>query len=239
GSAVVALTNDRDTSYFGEIGIGTPPQKFTVIFDTGSSVLWVPSSKCINSKACRAHSMYESSDSSTYKENGTFGAIIYGTGSITGFFSQDSVTIGDLVVKEQDFIEATDEADNVFLHRLFDGILGLSFQTISVPVWYNMLNQGLVKERRFSFWLNRNVDEEEGGELVFGGLDPNHFRGDHTYVPVTYQYYWQFGIGDVLIGDKSTGFCAPGCQAFADSGTSLLSGPTAIVTQINHAIGAN
>nr|P85138.1 RecName: Full=Cardosin-G; Contains: RecName: Full=Cardosin-G heavy chain; Contains: RecName: Full=Cardosin-G light chain [Cynara cardunculus] len=197
GSTVVALTNDRDTSYFGEIGIGTPPQKFTVIFDTGSSYLWVPSSK--------AHSMYESSDSSTYKE--------------------------------QDFIEATEEADNVFLNRLFDGILGLSFQTISVPVWYNMVNQGLVK--RFSFWLNRNVDEEEGGELVFGGLDPNHFRGDHTYVPVTYQYYWQFGIGDVLIGDKSTGFCAPGCQAFADSGTSLLSGPTAIVTQINHAIGAN
>nr|P85136.1 RecName: Full=Cardosin-E; Contains: RecName: Full=Cardosin-E heavy chain; Contains: RecName: Full=Cardosin-E light chain [Cynara cardunculus] len=155
GSAIVALTNDRDTSYFGEIGIGTPPQKYTVIYDTGSSVLWVPSSK------------------------------------------------------EQDFIEATDETDNVFLHR------------------------------RFSFWLNRNVDEEEGGELVFGGLDPNHFRGDHTYVPVTYQYYWQFGIGDVLIGDKSTGFCAPGCQAFADSGTSLLSGPTAIVTQINHAIGAN
>jgi len=56
---------------------------------------------------------------------------------------------------------------------------------------YNMLKQGLIKEPVFSFWLNRNADEEEGGELVFGGVDPNHFKGKHTYVPVTQKGYWQ------------------------------------------------
>jgi phytepsin len=73
---------------------------------------------------------------------------------------------------------------------------------------YNMLDQGLVKEPVFSFWLNRDADDfENGGELVFGGSDPKHFKGEHTYTPVTRKGYWQFSMGDVLVGGQSTGIC--------------------------------
>ncbi|XLR66360.1 aspartic proteinase A1-like [Arachis hypogaea] len=92
---------------------------------------------------------------------------------------------------------------------------------------YNMLDQGFVKELVFSFWLNRNPEEENGGELVFRGVDPNHYKGKYTYLPVSRKRYWKFDMGDILIGDKKTGICADSCSAIADLGTSLLAGPTA------------
>ena len=54
-----------------------------------------------------------------------------------------------------------------------------------------MLDQDLVSEKVFSFWRNVDPEAETGGELVFGGVDPNHFKGKHTYVPITRKGYWQ------------------------------------------------
>lgn len=242
GGQYVSLKNYMDAQYYGEISIGNPPQTFTVIFDTGSSNLWVPSSKCHFSVSCYFHPKYDASKSSTYKTNGKSCEIHYGTGSMSGYLSQDHVKVGNIVVKDQVFTEATHEPGITFLAAKFDGILGLGFQQIAVqnvvPVWYNMVNQNLAKNPVFSFWMNRNADDSEGGEIVFGGVDPKHFTGEHTYVPVTREGYWEFNMGDFLIDGKSTGYCAAGCAAIADSGTSLLAGPSAIVTEINHAIGA-
>ncbi|KAK9051804.1 hypothetical protein SSX86_028432 [Deinandra increscens subsp. villosa] len=239
---IVSLKNYMDAQYFGEIGIGSPPQTFTVIFDTGSSNLWVPSSRCILSLSCFFHKKYRSGLSQTYKANGTIAAIQYGTGSISGYFSEDNVKIGDLVINDQTFIEATREPGVTFLAGRFDGILGLGFKEISVgkavPVWENMVNQHLIQDPVFSFWLNRQSEQGEGGEIVFGGVDPKHFTGEHTYVPVTQKGYWQFDMGDVLIGGKSAGFCKSGCSAIADSGTSLIAGPSEVINQINRDIGA-
>lgn len=70
-----------------------------------------------------------------------------------------------------------------------------------------MMKQGLIKEPVFSFWLNRNVEEEEGGEIVFGGVDPRHFKGEHLYVPVTQKGYWQVAF----LHKVSTGHLKPVC----------------------------
>ncbi|XP_019180056.1 PREDICTED: aspartic proteinase-like isoform X2 [Ipomoea nil] len=239
----VYLKDYLDVQYYGEIGIGTPPQRFSVVFDTGSSNLWVPSSKCFFSISCHLHSRYRSRLSRTYTKIGKSCKIPYGSGSLSGFFSQDHVRIGDAVIEDQVFTEMTWEGLFSFLLARYDGILGLGFQDIAIggvtSVWYNMLLQETVAQPLFSFWLNPNPKSSIGGEILFGGLDWTHFKGEHTFAPVARNGYWQIQVGDILIGNKTTGLCKDGCAAIVDTGTSFLAGPTTILAQINHAIGAD
>ncbi|KAM9953273.1 hypothetical protein ACTFIR_008336 [Dictyostelium discoideum] len=238
----IPISDFEDAQYYGAITIGTPGQAFKVVFDTGSSNLWVPSKKCpITVVACDLHNKYNSGASSTYVANGTDFTIQYGSGAMSGFVSQDSVTVGSLTVKDQLFAEATAEPGIAFDFAKFDGILGLAFQSISVnsipPVFYNMLSQGLVSSSLFSFWLSRTPGAN-GGELSFGSIDNTKYTGDITYVPLTNETYWEFVMDDFAIDGQSAGFCGTTCHAICDSGTSLIAGPMADITALNEKLGA-
>lgn len=236
------LHNYLDAQYYGDITIGTPPQSFKVVFDTGSSNLWVPSSKCPwTDIACLLHNKYHADKSTTYKANGTKFAIQYGSGACAGFLSQDSVSVAGITVKDQVFGEATNLPGVAFIASKFDGLFGMGYQTISVdhvmPPFQNMVAQKLVPEPVFSFWMNWNATDENGGELLLGGVDPDYYTGEFNYVPVTRKGYWQFKMDQVMINNEPM-FCVDGCQAIADTGTSLLAGPSKEVEKLNHMIGA-
>jgi cathepsin D len=236
------VINFYDVGYYGPITIGTPPQPFTVIFDTGSSNLWVPSIKCVQ-KVCKQHDQYNSTRSTTYVKNGQPLSIQYGSGSMNGFLSQDTVIVAGIVVKKQVFGEATSEAKD-FEGQPFDGLLGMAFVSISadsvVPVFYNMVSQKVVQSGVFGFYLSPD-DNETGSILNLGGTDPDYYTGNIQNHDI---FLWFLGvewytilIESFYVDGSRNGECYPFCRAILDTGTSLIVGPKASAQPIIDAIG--
>ncbi|VDP60686.1 unnamed protein product [Schistosoma curassoni] len=225
------LENYQNIEYYGEISIGTPPQTFYVIFDTGSPYLWIPSKMCDSSDlACQVHHKYDSSKSSTYKPNGELFYVQYGTGIASGFLSSDCVHIGSLNIVDQTFGEVTHQPGQVFINFHFDGIMGMGFQQRSqnsnpTPIFLNMIEQRLVDKPVFAVYLNLNEDKTTSGEIMFGGIDDRYYTGDLTYSDVVSEEYWMIKIDG-------------GSTALIDTGTALISGPTEKINNINKYLGS-
>ncbi|XP_062053824.1 pepsin II-1 [Lepus europaeus] len=234
-----SLENYLDAEYFGTISIGTPPQEFTVIFDTGSSNLWVPSTYC-SSLACFLHKRFNPDDSSTFQATSETLSITYGTGSMTGILGYDTVKVGNIEDTNQIFGLSKTEPGITFLVAPFDGILGLGYPSISAsdatPVFDNMWNQGLVSQDLFSVYLSSNG--EKGSMVMFGGIDSSYYTGSLNWVPVSHEGYWQITMDSVTINGETIA-CADSCQAIVDTGTSLLAGPTSAISKIQSYIGAS
>ena len=225
----VKINNYMDAQYYGEVSIGTPAQNFTVIFDTGSSNLWVPSSECsLLSIACQLHDRYNAKKSSTYQKNGTAFSIQYGSGGVAGHWSQDTVAVGGVSATGVTFGEATTLSGISFLASKFDGILGMAFSAISVdnitPVFEVFVEEGSVSDGSFAFYLT-SVAGEEGSSLVLGGVDPQFAATPFKYYPVILEAWWVIEVSAVVLGNKTYNIK----NAIVDTGTSVLVGPKATV----------
>ncbi|NXU44729.1 CATD protein, partial [Drymodes brunneopygia] len=149
-----------------------------------------------------------------------------------------------LEIPDQTFGEAVKQPGTTFIAAKFDGILGMAYPRISVegvmPVFDNIMKQGLVKKNEFSFYLNRDPSGDPGGEMILGGSDPKYYKGKLTWYNVTRKAYWQIHMDsvDVANGANGASVCQGGCEAIVDTGTSLITGPSEDVKMIQKAIGA-
>uniref|UniRef100_A0A8B9K168 pepsin A n=1 Tax=Astyanax mexicanus TaxID=7994 RepID=A0A8B9K168_ASTMX len=204
-----SMTNDADMSYYGVISIGTPPQSFVVIFDTGSSNLWVPSIYC-GSTACTSHHKFNPSLSSTYQSNNQPLSIQYGTGSMTGFLGYDTVSVR---VSSSFILQLI--RYNFFLLMLY---------------WRQKLFV-------IAFLCSVHSKSQAGSEVIFGGYNPNHYTGSLVWIPLSSETYWQITMTSVTINGQVVA-CNGGCQAIVDTGTSLIVGPNSDIASLNYYVGA-
>jgi saccharopepsin len=237
GDDPIVINNFMDLQFFGPVSVGTPGQSFQVVFDTGSSNLWIPSSQC--GISCYLKPRYNSAASSTYVANNTNFSIMYASGPVNGFFSQDTVQVGDISVANQGFAQVTNASGLglAFAIGQFDGILGLAWDSISVAhtttVFQNMLAQHTDMEPLFSFYLPDG--DSKKGELVFGGVDHSHYDGELYKVALTNETYWETHVSSIMFGNMQLVGDAP---VVLDSGTSTLTGPKEHVDAIAKAVNA-
>ncbi|XP_057583843.1 pregnancy-associated glycoprotein 2-like [Hippopotamus amphibius kiboko] len=231
-----SLRNHNDVCYVGNITIGTPPQEFRVIFDTGSSNFWVTSIYC-SSPSCRTHNFFDPHLSTTFQFSGRPIDINYGFGRMVGFLGYDTVRIGKLVILCQEF--ALSQKEHQLDYTQFDGVLGLGYPSLAfkgiTPVFDNLKTQGIISQPVFAFYLSTGT--ENGSMVMFGGVDHSYHKGELKWIPVSQTHFWQITMTSITMVRVHLG-CYHGCHAVMDTGTSLLLGPTRVITTIQKLINA-
>ncbi|XDB65878.1 hypothetical protein AB1E18_019188 [Capra hircus] len=181
------------TAYVGNITIGTPPQQFRVVFDTGSSDLWVPSNFC-TSPACYSHITFKYWESSTYRHTTKPFEITYGSGRVKGHLAYDTIRIGNLVSTDQPFGLSLEEYG--FNGLPFDGVLGLNYPNNSIlgaiPIFDNLKKQGAISEPIFAFYLSKST--VNGSVLMLGGVDKAYYKGQLNWIPLSRVGDWRINI---------------------------------------------
>jgi hypothetical protein len=238
--------NYEDAIFVGSIGLGTPYQSpFNVVFDTGSSNLWVPEVGC-STGGCSGKDTYDSSRSSSYVANGKAFSIQYGTGSCSGTLVQDRVCVTGTDCSNSGDLSCTatfgqaDQMASFFQSSPIDGILGLGFQSLAtdnvVTVLQNLVSQGQISQPVFQFFLD-SQPRTTNARIVFGGYDSSYFTGNLNWVPLTSENYYVIQLDGTYVGGTSLNQCDLGCSAIVDSGTSELVGPSQYVGPLIQAIG--
>jgi len=233
---VIPITDYLNLQYDGQISLGTPKQTFTVLFDTGSSDLWVMAkgATCTHCNTSYHYHEYDGSQSTTYRSNGSLFAIEYGKGNTTGYLSSDILTVGGLTT-EVTFGEAT-EVDSP---GIADGIFGLAYRSLSqehvLPPFHVLWQSGKLDNYLFSFYLEDSATAD--GQLTFGGIESKYYSGSIYYTPIISDNWYEVAISNGLQVNGVTYNSAQ--RAIVDSGTSYLVGPVADVNAMATAIGAS
>ncbi|UNI16977.1 hypothetical protein JDV02_003359 [Purpureocillium takamizusanense] len=227
--------------YTIDITIGTPGQKVSVQFDTGSPNLWVnpQCSTAPQPELCAKFGQFTHSTTLVDLKKST--QLPYNIGKANINWMYDYVNIGNSRINQQIFGVGTSSVD------LSAGILGASpdlsgFKSPYPLVLDQLAQQNFIKSRAFSMDLRPVGDER--GSVIFGGIDTKKFTGPLHKLPIIpgsqapdgYTRYWVNVDGIAITtadGKANTIFDKTGgLKAYLDSGTTVSQLPTAMFNEV-------
>jgi hypothetical protein len=221
------------SEYYGRISVGSPPQQFDVVFDTGSGNIVLPTVKC-SDEACSRHRRFRSNHSKTAiqlaYDDGTplplgerdreTTTITYGTGKLTGEYIHDTVCVDSVdtpkFCSSVSFLGVFQESKFPFIGLPFDGIFGLGLNGLSAGSNFNfvsrMVNNSSITNPIFAVFL-RDLRSHEDSEITFGGYQADKLVGGRlTWLPMPKDEaeekgYWLVTMRDVYVRGESLGLC--------------------------------
>ncbi|KAL3673961.1 hypothetical protein V7S43_001646 [Phytophthora oleae] len=164
------LRESKNNQYTGIISVGTPPQFFRVLFDTGSSDAWVSDGSCLT---CGDHARFIRQHSSSFRATADTFEGIYGSGDSYGIVGTDVFTIGNYSIPDLAFAVLTEETGAIPALAT-DGVIGLAFMGVSKlahPTILSVISSSDPGLRHvFAFYLAHGL-EKETSEFHFGRYD--------------------------------------------------------------------
>ncbi|CAD5233669.1 unnamed protein product [Bursaphelenchus xylophilus] len=246
------LSNYGDVEYYGTIVIGTPPQEYRVVFDTGSTSFWIMSDECRVEKEdgelCADKNLYFRNESTTYEKlDGNF-TQLYEIGFAHGELAQDVVGIG--TVESHSLLTANvtfglaNIIDTASDEDVIDGVMGLGFHKDGDPASLvkRAVSEGKLERPIYTIWLKKVGGEVDalGGEIRFGEEDTVNCQKEVRYVGLSSLDYWQFSVEKVEIDhEKSRKEIVKNVDAISDTGTSAIVVPKETFRKLLASIDVN
>ena len=205
-----------------------------MLLDTGAAQSWVMGQNC-TSAACITHNSFGASNSTTFAAiEGSSWSLKYGSGSCSGSFGNDSLSLAGLTLPVTlGIANITSDDFNAFP---MDGILGLSQASGQFPSFIqSLVASKTLKSNLFGVSLNRESDGPNTGEITFGSTDSTKYVGniDYSLVSANAEGDWAISMDGIAFSGKDAGIT--GKFAYIDTGTSYIFGPASEVSQF-HAI---
>ncbi|KAF8881806.1 aspartic peptidase domain-containing protein [Infundibulicybe gibba] len=240
GISNTAIINwGSDSTYYGVVGIGTPPQMLGVSLDTASTDLWVASKAFGNYKP---EVLFNPSRSTSFKTAGQRTAIYYQSGRVVGQIATDTVTMGQFALNSQSFLSV----DQPLLPRRFldspvSGTMGLSFGGVSdvgtPSFWQALVSSGQLAVPEMGFALTRSKSNNgPKGTFTLGGTQPDLFQGDIEFLnmptsPQQPNTFWSLSMTSATVQRKPIPITQSALSVI-DTSMAMIGGPAEDVKAI-------